>query len=165
MGLERFLHRLVAQPKLASDKLVLEFLTVESGWDEKVEATDYVKKSGKKSNHDYGFWGLVTSQAGCVYWFSQKATWLKQVSAKFKTNNKKITEMKYYIEGKRIYSHTPRVNVIMMIWSFLSHCAQSNCVNPYSKELSEHLKATLKTRQRIKERVFRSKQLASNYAK
>jgi len=103
MGLERFLHRLVAQPKLASDKLVLEFLTEESGWDEKVEATDYVKKS---------------------------ATWLKQVSAKFKTNNKKITEMKYYIE-----------------------------------ELSEHLKATLKTRQRIKERVFRSKQLASNYAK
>lgn len=55
MGLERFLHRLVAQPKLVSDKLVLEFLTVESGWDEKVEATDYVKKSGKKSNHDYGF--------------------------------------------------------------------------------------------------------------
>ena len=49
MGLERFLHRLVAQPKLASDKIVLEFLTVENGWDEKVEATDYVKKSGKKS--------------------------------------------------------------------------------------------------------------------
>ena len=57
MGLERFLHRLVAQPKLASDKLVLEFLTEESGWDEKVEATDYVKKSGIEIN-DYGFWGL-----------------------------------------------------------------------------------------------------------
>ena len=49
MGLERFLHRLVAQPKLASDKLVLEFLTEDNGWDEKVEATDYVKKSGMKS--------------------------------------------------------------------------------------------------------------------
>ena len=49
MGLERFLHRLVAQPKLASDKIVLEFLTEETGWDEKVEATDYLKKSGKIS--------------------------------------------------------------------------------------------------------------------
>ena len=74
MGLERFLHRLVAQPKLASDKLVLEFLTEESGWDEKVEATDYVKKSGMKIN-DYGFLGVeivasVTSQAGlCVLIF------------------------------------------------------------------------------------------------
>jgi len=103
MGLERFLHRVVAQPKLASDSLLFDFLTLESGWDEKVEATDYIKKS---------------------------ATWVKQVSAKFKINNKKITEMKFYIE-----------------------------------ELSEHLKQTLKMRQKIKERVYRSKQLASNYAK
>lgn len=103
MGLERFLHRVVAQPKLASDSILFDFLTLESGWDEKVEATDYIKKS---------------------------ATWVKQVSAKFKINNKKITEMKFYIE-----------------------------------ELSEHLKQTLKMRQKIKERVYRSKQLASNYAK
>lgn len=34
-----------------------------------------------------------------------------------------------------------------------------------SKELSDHLKQTLKMRQKIKERVYRSKQLASNYAK
>ena len=72
--------------------------------------------------------------------------------------------MKYYIEGKRInvQSHTPRVNVIMMV---IFEPLWPICANPYSKELSEHLKATLKTRQRIKERVFRSKQLASNYAK
>ena len=78
MGLERFLHRLVAQPKLASDKLVLEFLTEESGWDEKVEATDYVKKSGKKSFcQRLWFLGIetvasVTSQAGvCVLIFKK----------------------------------------------------------------------------------------------
>ena len=78
MGLERFLHRLVAQPKLASDKIVLEFLTVENGWDEKVEATDYVKKSGKKSTIKVFmvFWGwkrrLSDVTGGCVYWFSKK---------------------------------------------------------------------------------------------
>ena len=72
MGLERFLHRLVAQPKLASDKIVLEFLTVENGWDEKVEATDYVKKSGKKSTIKvftvFGGWNRRLSDVtgGCV---------------------------------------------------------------------------------------------------
>lgn len=57
MGLERFLHRVVAQPKLASDSLLFDFLTLESGWDEKVEATDYIKKSGiedkNEQNHKY----------------------------------------------------------------------------------------------------------------
>jgi len=62
----------------------------------------------------------------------EKASWLKQVSAKFKINteDKKIIDMKYYIE-----------------------------------ELMEHLKTVLKTRQRIKERIYATKQLASNYAK
>ena len=46
-GLERFLKRVKAQPKLASDKIVYEFLTNDSGWNEVVEATDYQKKSGK----------------------------------------------------------------------------------------------------------------------
>ena len=46
MGLERFLHRIKAQPKLASDKIVYEFLTNDSGWTEKVDATGYEKKSG-----------------------------------------------------------------------------------------------------------------------
>ena len=46
MGLERFLKRVKAQPKLASDKIVYEFLTNDSGWNEVVEATDYQKKSG-----------------------------------------------------------------------------------------------------------------------
>ena len=46
MGLERFLKRVKAQPKLASDKIVYEFLTNDSGWNEIVEATDYQKKSG-----------------------------------------------------------------------------------------------------------------------
>ena len=35
----------------------------------------------------------------------------------------------------------------------------------YIEELADHLKAVLKMRQRIKDRVFRCKQLASNYAK
>jgi len=103
IGLERFLQRCIAQPKLASDRFLFEFLTLENGWDKKVEATEYAKKS---------------------------ETWLKQVSAKFKVNNKKVADMKYYIE-----------------------------------ELADHLKAVLKSRQRIKDRVFRCKQLASNYAK
>lgn len=85
--------RCIAQPKLAADRFLFEFLTLENDWDKKIEATDYAKKS---------------------------ETWLKQVSAKFKVNNKKISEMKYYIE-----------------------------------ELADHLKAVLKMRQRIKDRVFR----------
>ena len=83
MGLERFLHRLVAQPKLASDKLVLEFLTEESGWDEKVEATDYVKKSGKKSFCQrlwfFGDWNRRLSDVtgGCVLIFKKPLGWSK----------------------------------------------------------------------------------------
>ena len=46
MGLQRFLNRIAGQPKLSGDKIVFEFLTQENGWDERVEATDYVKKSG-----------------------------------------------------------------------------------------------------------------------
>ena len=70
-----------------------------------------------------------------IWYFCQAhiiASWLKQVSAKFKINteDKKITDMKYYIE-----------------------------------ELMEHLRTVLKTRQRIKERIYATKQLASNYAK
>ena len=47
IGLERFLHRCIAQPKLASDRFLFEFLTLENGWDKKIEATEYTKKSGK----------------------------------------------------------------------------------------------------------------------
>ena len=35
----------------------------------------------------------------------------------------------------------------------------------YVEELQEHLKTVVKTRHRIKERVFATKKLASNYAK
>ena len=87
------IFRCIAQPKLAADRFLFEFLTLENDWDKRIETTDYAKKS---------------------------ETWLKQVSAKFKVNNKKISEMKYYIE-----------------------------------ELADHLKAVLKMRQRIKDRVFR----------
>lgn len=87
------MFRCIAQPKLAADRFLFEFLTLENDWDKRIETTDYAKKS---------------------------ETWLKQVSAKFKVNNKKISEMKYYIE-----------------------------------ELADHLKAVLKMRQRIKDRVFR----------
>jgi hypothetical protein len=46
MGLERFLNRIKSQPKLASDKIVYEFLTNDTGWPDQVEGTDYQKKSG-----------------------------------------------------------------------------------------------------------------------
>ena len=103
-GLERFLRRVIDQPKLASDKILFLFLTAEAeDWDKETEKSGYTKKS---------------------------ETWRTQVSAKFKVNNPKVAEMKYYVE-----------------------------------ELAEHLKSVLKMRQRIKDRVFRCKQLASNYAK
>ena len=46
IGLEKFLHRVKAQPKLASDKVVYEFLTNDTSWPELVESTGYQKKSG-----------------------------------------------------------------------------------------------------------------------
>ena len=126
MGLERFLHRLVAQPKLASDKIVLEFLTVENGWDEKVEATDYVKKSGKKSTIKvFMVLGWKTSpqwrhRRVCVYWFSKKPLGWSKSRPNLKLIIRKL--LKWNIILKE--SGSQRVsNVIMMSWSFCCHCA------------------------------------------
>ena len=47
IGLVKFLHRVKAQPKLASDKVVYEFLTNDTSWPELVESTGYQKKSGR----------------------------------------------------------------------------------------------------------------------
>jgi len=73
MALERFLHRIKAQPILAADPIVYEFLTNEKEWNEKVEATDYQKRS---------------------------ASWLKQKKAHLnvKTEDSRIQEMKAYVE-------------------------------------------------------------------
>lgn len=105
IALERFLHRIKAQPMLSADPIVYEFLTNEREWSEKVEATEYRKKS---------------------------ASWIKQKKAHLnvKTEDTRIHEMKTYVE-----------------------------------ELSEHLKGVLRTRLKIKEQIFASKQIASNYAR